>query len=144
MLYFIIYYSQIDNNNEKINQIMKIIMRFYIHILEKKFIWSKILSHFQAFLNNFVFVIIKKTFNEIIYEFISNMILNLLNIINALDSLYIKIFAKNAIVFVNINVKYYYDRYHQSMFFKVDDYAFLCLHKRYNILINFGIIKKLS
>ena len=79
-----------------------------------------------------------------IYEFTSNTILNLFNIINASDFLYIKISTKNAIAFVNINVKYHYDKHHQSIFFKINDYAFLRLYKEYNILINFEIIKKLS
>ena len=79
-----------------------------------------------------------------IYEFILNTILNLFNIINALKFLYIKISIKDAIVFININIKYYYDKHYQLMFLKINDYAFLHLHIKYNISINLEIIKKLS
>ena len=78
-----------------------------------------------------------------IYDFTSNIVLNLLNIVNNSNFLYIKISIKNAIVFVNINIKYYYNRYHQSMFLKIDDFVYLRLQKKYNILTNLKIIKKL-
>ena len=53
-------------------------------------------------------------------------------------------FAKDVILFINVNVKYHYDKHYQSMFFKIDDFAYLRLHKDYNIFINLDIIKKLS
>ena len=45
---------------------------------------------------------------------------------------YIEIF--DIIVFVQINVKNYYNEKHQSLFIKVDDYALILLYRKYNIL----------
>lgn len=47
--------------------------------------------------------------------------------------LIVKIEVSNAIVFSQMNVKYYYDNKHQSLIMKVDDQALIRLHREYDI-----------
>ena len=111
----------------------------------------------QRHFNNFHFVIIHKTFNETFYEFISLQFLNMFrqlvtfDFIDDLKKFFAidnrKSFAEiffNAIIrvrfkiidviaFVQMINKYYYDRKHQFLFMKIDDYALIKLHHDYNI-----------
>ena len=119
-------------------------MRFYLYTLEKPSLWPKILPRLQALLNNSTSSTTGKTSNKVIYNFTSNTALDLLYTIKKLDFLRIRNSAKDVIDFANINVKYHYDRHYQPMFLKVGDYAFLRLHKGYNIPANLGVIKKLT
>ena len=123
LLYFTIYHSQTNESSERINQIMKIALRFYINIiLDKSSSWLKILSRLQALLNNFTSLTINKILNEVAYEFNFNIILNLLKSSKKkLEFLIARVSTRNVIVVVNINVKYYYDKRHQSMFLKIED-----------------------
>ena len=52
--------------------------------------------------------------------------------------------AKDAVLFAQINYKHHYDWFHQPMNLKVNDFALLCLHKRYSIPSTLAIIKKLT
>ena len=45
----------------------------------------------------------------------------------------IKLKVVDVIIFDQMNAKFYYDRKHEFMFMKQDDYAFFKLHKSYNI-----------
>ena len=86
--------------------------------------------------------------NEIVYDFISIQITNLIK------STFIFEFARltlkkrrlitrqnvnDAIVFAQMNVKFHYDRKHESMFMKQENVTLIKLHKDYNI---FSIINK--
>ena len=50
----------------------------------------------------------------------------------------------DVIVFVQMINKYYYDRKHQFLFMKIDDYALIRLHHEYNILTIDVLNKKLN
>lgn len=144
LLYSTAYHPQTDGSSERTNQTMEIAMRFYIHTLEKPSLWPKILPRLQALLNNSVSSTTGKTPNEVAYGFTPNTALDLLNTASSPEFLSTRTAAKDAIAFANINAKYHYDRHHQPMFLKVGDYAYLRLHKGYNIPANLGITKKLA
>ena len=78
LFYFTIYYSQTNEQSEKINQMIKIILKYYMNMLQKSFDWSLILNQIQRDFNNFIFAIIEKFFNEVVYDFISFQIIDLL------------------------------------------------------------------
>jgi hypothetical protein len=88
-----------------------------------------------------------KTSNEIVYEFISiqssSLITSFIAIQNNISSMIRKeIF--DVIVWSQLRMKKIYDRKHQSLFMKFEDYALLKLHKKYNILVTKILRKKLS
>ena len=70
LLYFTIYYSQIDEQFERINQIIKIVLRFAISLLINFKNYSKILFKLQRVFNNNV-LNIDHILNEIVYDFTS-------------------------------------------------------------------------
>ena len=85
-----------------------------------------------------------------IYDFISMQILNLMKS-SATIELFFKDFCFiactevfNVIVFVQMNVKYWYDEKHQSLFMKFGDYALIRLHREYDILFTTILSLKLS
>ena len=41
--------------------------------------------------------------------------------------------TSDVMTFAQINVKYYYDRKHQSLFMKSEDFVYIRLHKEYDI-----------
>ena len=69
LLYFIVYYSQIDEQFKRINQIMKIVLRFVIALLNDFIDYLNILFKLQRIFNNNVFNN-DHIFNEIVYDFI--------------------------------------------------------------------------
>ena len=68
LLYFIVYHSQIDEQFKRINQIMKIVLRFVIALLNDFVDYSNILFKLQRAFNNSVFNN-DHIFNEIVYNF---------------------------------------------------------------------------
>ena len=78
LLYFIVYHSQIDDQNERTNQTIKIALRFHIIELKNFVDWLNVLSRIQRDLNNFFFAIIDVTSNEVAYDFTSLQTSNLL------------------------------------------------------------------
>lgn len=56
----------------------------------------------------------------------------------------IRIKTANILIFININVKHYYDKYYIFIFFKKDFLVYLRLYKNYNIFVNIVIIYKLK
>ena len=52
--------------------------------------------------------------------------------------------TQNALIYVQMNQKHNYDRFHISMFFTIGDYALLKLHKKYKIFSTTKIIHKLK
>ena len=61
-----------------------------------------------------------------------------------LSSSIARISAADALTFVSIMIKHYYDRDHRTLFLNKDDSAYLRLHKDYNISINAVITRKLE
>jgi hypothetical protein len=70
LLYSTIYYLQSDEQLKRSNQIMKIALRFHLFCLNDSKKWFSCLSIIQSHMNNFI-ISLDKTFNEIVYEFIS-------------------------------------------------------------------------
>ena len=140
------YYSQIDEIFEKTNQIVEIVIRFFI-INYSNINFVLTLSIFQIQMNNFVNVIIDLSTNEINYEFKIRETLSSLII----EKKIVDLFAQrlkyhretiNIIIFINIKTKIYYDVWHVSLMFKTNDYVYLRLHHDYQLLDRFN--KKIS
>ena len=146
LFYFVVYHSQTNDLFERTNQTIEISLRFLINILKHSNRWSKILSRLQRDFNN-VTIVIDKSFNEISYNFTSIQFLNLflqkifdLSLKN--NRLIIRLKTFDVIVFEQMNVKFHYDKKHQSLFIKSKNYVLIRLHKNYNIL--FVINKKID
>ena len=168
LLYSTAYHFQTDDQFERTNQMIEIAFRFYLITMKNSTEWSEILSRLQRHFNNSHFVTIHKTFNETFYEFISLQSLNMLrqlvtsDLIDDLKESFAadnrKSFAKisfnattrvrfemiDVIAFAQMINKYYYDRKHQFLFMKIDDYALIKLHHDYNISTTEVLDKKLS
>ena len=111
LLYSTFYHSQTNDFSERTNQIAEIALRFYIHDLKNTALWSECLSIFQALANNSTFVATEKTSNEIVYDFTSNVFINLLKFrTDILDLSKIRIETRNAVSWANMNYKRHYDR----------------------------------
>ena len=168
LLYSIAYHFQIDDQFERTNQMIEIAFRFYLITMNNSIDWFKILFRLQRHFNNFHSVITRKTFNETSYEFTSLQSLNMLrqfatsDLTDDLKESFVidnrKSFAEisfnvvtrarfevtDVIAFAQMTSKYYYDRKHQLLFMKTDDYALIRLHHDYNISTIEVLDKKLS
>ena len=84
------------------------------------------------------------------YDFISMQTLNLMKSSTIIELFFknfrfiVRIKAFDVIVFAQMNVKYYYDEKHQSLFMKSDDYALIRLHREYDILFTTILNSKLN
>ena len=153
--YFTAYHSQIDDQSERINQIVEIVFRYYISKMFNSVDWFKALKFIQQLLNNVISVIIDKISNEVDFDFISLQVADLkksfieINVFvvvttteRILESQQIRIEMTNVIIFAQMNVKHHYDRKHQSLFMKKNEYALIRLHHEYQISINDILNKK--
>ena len=89
-------------------------------------------------MNNLTSVVIDKTFDEVIYNFISIQVLDLSKFSTS-SKLFAKIFRIhlqiiNFIAFAQIKVKYHYIKKHYLLFLKVGNYVLLRLYHEYKIL----------
>ena len=68
-----------------------------------------------------------KTFNKIVYKFISNCILNLVKLLNLIiiNLIINQIEIKDILNFIIITIKYYYNYFYQLLFLKIKDYILL-------------------
>ena len=135
LLYNIVYHSQIDKQSKKINQKIKIVFRFYINTLNNSADWLMIIFKIQRDINNLLIVVIEKTFNEIVYEFIFIQSMDLLLFFVKSLSQIIRIKTIDVIAFDQINFKFYYDWKRQSTNFVVDDWIQIRFHKNCNIFL---------
>ena len=136
------YYFQIDKIFEKTNQIVEIIIRFFI-INYSNINFVLTLSIFQIQINNFANVIIDLSTNEINYEFkIRETLSNLI-----IEKKIVDLFAQrlkyrretiNATIFVNVKTKIYYNVRHVSLIFKTNDYVYLRLYYDYQLFDRFN------
>ena len=120
-------------------------LRFFVTGLERPKLWLSILSRLQSILNSSI-LFFDKSANEVIYDFKLNQPLNLItaSIMSELSSPIARISATDALAFVSIMIKHYYDRDHRTLFLNKGDSAYLRLHKDYNISINAAITRKLE
>ena len=106
------------------------------------------LDHIQRLFNNFVLVTTKKILNEIAYDFTSLQTIDLLKSfavsindtatssvleIETIIKAHLRSNMIDAIVFAQMQFKFYYDRKHQSIYLDVDDWVLLRLYRDYNI-----------
>ena len=96
----------------------------------------------QTQLNNFLNVVIELLFNKIIYNFkIKNALIVVIDASQMLKNIFnqrLKYQQKivDAIAFVNIKIKIYYDVKHQFIFFNFNDRVYLRLHQKYKFFDN--------
>ncbi len=145
MLYSTAYHSQTDDVSERINQTLKIALRYYIQELQNSTLWIISLWKFQSVFNNTRFAVIEKLLNELLYEVTSSISLNILFLNKILKNhSQLRKKAENAINWAQMINKTHYDRRHSSLFLKVDEWALLRLHHEYFILESKNMIKKIS
>ena len=77
LLYFIAYHFQTNDQSKRINQTMKITLRFLMTTMNDFTQWSKMLSKIQRYINNVNSITIDKNLNEIFYDFTSIQIFDL-------------------------------------------------------------------
>ena len=132
---------------------MKIAFRFVIVIFDNSIDWSNMTFRIQRIFNNSI-VNIDKTFDEVSYDFtsthsksllskfVANVSLTFSSIVYRFVQRIIWIEIIDVVVFVQMHVKYYYDKKHASIFMKIDDWTFFRLHKDYKISITIRLNKK--
>ena len=77
LLYFTVYHSSTNDNNERINQTVKIALRHYLLNMKNLTKRLYVLSKFQSIFNNSISTSIIKIFNNILYKSKSKQSLNL-------------------------------------------------------------------
>ena len=153
LFYFIAYHSQIDDQFERINQIVKIALRFAMIMLNNSIDWSNLMFRIQRIFNNII-VSIDKTFNEIFYDFtlfhsenlLSKFFVDAILTFSSIVYRSIQRVIRNKIIdvitFAQMHAKYYYDKDYISIFMKIDDWTLFELHKNYKISIIVRLDKK--
>lgn len=144
LLYLTAYHLQIDGSSERTNQTAEIVLQFYLHTMDQPEDWPKVLLRIQLLMNNSKSTFTTKTPNEVALDFTPNQPLDLLAGLIGLDYEMAQVEAKDAISFAQINYKHHYDRFHQPMHLKINNFALLCLYKGYSIPSTLGITKKLT
>ena len=145
LLYSTAYHSQTDEASERINQIMKIVLRHHLIILKNLKNEFFVLNVMQRKFNNTSSTTIKKFSNEICYDFISCISTNLISndfIFAKITS--IKLVVQNNIAFSQALFKNFYDKQHKNCQLQINDWALLKLHKKYDISFIAILSKKLS
>ena len=138
-LYFIVYHSQTNDLSKRINQIVEIALRFLISTLKYFDFWFDVLSQVQRNFNNSISI--DNFSNEIVYDFISIRVIDLIKFIDVdifeftlkKRRLITRQNASDVIIFDQMNAKFHYDKKHEFMFMKQEDVALIKLHKNYNI-----------
>ena len=134
-LIFVVYHSQTNDQSERINQIVEIVLRYAL-IVNLDLDWVTFLLILWTRLNNFFNASIDLSFNEIIMRFKTRDSLALFRhdessknwlkrkTINVIET-------KVVIIWINLTIKIIYDKHHKSLKLKIDDQVFLRLHKEY-------------
>ena len=128
---------QIDNIFERTNQIVEIIIRFFIIIYSNiNFVLTLLI--FQTQINNFANVIIDLSINEINYEFkiretLSSLIIKKKIVDLSTQRLQYRRKIIDITIFVNIKTKIYYDVKHVFLMLKTNDYAYFRLYYDYQL-----------
>ena len=169
LLYSTAYHAQTDEQTEIFNQIAEIALRFYLATMKNPANWPDVLPKMQRHINNSQSSATSKTPNEAAYGFTPVQPLDLWKSPAAAENLAAdleepsaagarkpfadasfsaadraRVEVADSIAFAQMNAKYYYDRKHQPMFMKIDDYAHIRLHHGYDIPSTATLDKKLS
>ena len=131
-----IYYFQINDQFEKTNQIIEIILRFWLSN-SNNVDWIDVLNYLTISFNNVVNAIIDYVSNEFIYDFRVNNTLNLLKNLSTKNYDHLRQIkrdsTKKIIVFVNVMHKLRYDFAYKNIKLTINNYVFLRLHVDYII-----------
>ena len=132
----IVYHSQTNEQSKRINQIVEITFRYWI-INNFKIDFIQNLSYIQTDINNIVAANIEHISNEICYDFRFQNNLNLLSdmlVENwSIFRLQYRENVEKTIVWVNMIIKFNYDRRHTSIDLKKKFEIYLRLHHEYTI-----------
>jgi hypothetical protein len=133
MFYSTVYHSQTNDVNERTNQTLKIALRYYIQELHDFILWITTLWKYQRVFNNTRSTETKKISNELLYDVISNLSLNISSTTNRnIENHHIlRKNAENVINWAQMINKTHYDRRHSSLFLKVEEWTMLRLHYEY-------------
>ena len=143
MLILIVWHSQINDQFEKTNEIIEIVLWFHIMIFSNEN-WNEILSYLQARNNNVTHVFIDYAFNELIYDFKVNDNVDLLTNLSSKNYNRLRLIKREktqiVMIFVNVMNKARYDLHHKTItsMIEVEFMIYLRLHQKYIIskLIN--------
>ena len=146
LLYITTYHSQTDDVFERINQTLKIALKFHIQALKNFFKWSNTFDALQRNFNNSSNSI-EKTFNEICYEFTflrsADLIKN-----DTFNSSFFKAQARmhvnDSMILTQLLSKNIYDRNHHFLQMNVENWTLFRLHKDYDISSTNVLKSKLS
>lgn len=137
------YHLQTNNFSKHINQTMEIALKFFVYAIQDPFCQPKVLLWIQSLLNNIFSSIIKKTPNEIAYDF-SPRLLDLILAMAVSNTCVACINTANGILFTLFNQKKHYNRKHKLVFIKVGNWAILRFYKDYSIPSLARVTKKLN
>lgn len=136
LLTLVIYHSQTDDQSKCTNQTVKITLWYYFTSNFSK-VFINILLYLQDSLNNAKNIFTDYVCNELVYEFHTNDILDALLSVNLSLKDYTHLWqiyhkkTEQAIVFVNVMMKHYYNTKH--IFLIIDQLIYLRLHHSYII-----------
>ena len=143
LLYSTAYHSQTDESSERINPTLKIALRFHFQSISNIKDWlNTMIDSIQRTFNNSI-SFIEKILNEICYDFISLQSIDLLKDITMTSTLS-RITVVDSIAMTQMYSKTIYDDNHTSLQMKIEDWALLRLHKKYEISSTVVLDRKLS
>ncbi len=138
LLMSISYHSQINEMFKWMNQMIKIIIWFFI-MMNSDEDWIIVLSYLQDTTNNFKNQSTKVALNEILYDQTVKDTVDLLHTFNLSLKNYMWLRqmkrdeADSIMIFANVVTKVRYDKSHKLITIKLDDDVYLWLHHKYEI-----------
>ncbi len=144
-MYSTAYHPQTDGASERTNQTVKIAIRFWIATLKKPECWPETMVAITSKLNNTISTSRRKTPNEVATGFTVNDAPDLTSVDkHTMNPIVLRLNTDDAIAFAQMHTKFYYNEDHQPQFFRVGDWANICLHHGYDIPANKAKGKKYS
>ena len=133
--YFITYHSQTDDAIKRINQEIKIVLRYFFSYMNNSNDWHKLLTTIQEEMNAIILLIMKISSHEFIYELKLLTFLNLVMKFSQIAIYSIRLNAYETIMYAAIKMKKMYDKNYKLIFFKLKDKIIFRLHKKYIIIL---------
>lgn len=133
--FIIVYHSSTNDQFERPNQIVEIVIRFPL-MKDEITNFIKIISSVQNTMNNSSNTFTELSSNKILYHFKVTKSLDLLNDVNSSTELkekdkILRTEIEQVITFANVSMKIKYDSTRKSLDLKVDDSIYVKLHKKY-------------
>ncbi len=142
LLYPTVYHPQTDGSNKKTNQIVRIILCFFVHAIPNLHEWLLVSPKMQSLLNNTLSSITRKSPYKIVYGFTLKQLLDMLILVAPQDQSETKTAVYHTILFASMIYKNHFDYSHQPLFLKIRKYTLLHLHKSYSIPSTIRVTKK--